>query len=110
MRTPEIEKKHAVVGWFETPAQLFAACERLRDAGYVHFDAHTPFPVHGLEKAMGLRPSRLPWIVLLCGLFGGVGGFVMQWWMSAVDYPQVISGKPAFSFQAFVPITFELTI
>lgn len=105
-----IQKSAAIVGWFETPAELYAACESLRDAGVVHFDAHTPFPVHGLEKAMGLRPSRLPWIVLLCGLFGGTGGFAMQWWMSAVDYPQNISGKPAFSFQAFVPITFELTI
>lgn len=104
------DQKSTLVCYFDTPADLFHACEKLRDAGLKHFDAHTPFPIHGLEKAMGLKPSKLPWIVLGCGTTGLVGGTLMQWWMAAVDYPINISGKPAFSFQAFVPISFELTI
>jgi hypothetical protein len=101
---------HALMGWFETPAELFKACETLRDAGYQRFDAHTPFAVHGLELAMGLRPSRLPWIVLGGGLFGLVGSVLLAWYTQAVDYPQNISGKEAFSFQAYIPVFFELTV
>ena len=101
---------HAIMGWFETPAELFQACEALRDAGYKRFDAHTPFAVHGLEQAMGLPPSRLPWIVLSGGLFGLVGSVLLAWYTQAVDYPQNISGKEAFSYQAYVPVFFELTV
>lgn len=100
----------AMVGYFDTPAQIYHACEALRDAGYKAFDAHTPFPVHGLEKAMGLAPSKLPWLTLGAGVTGGVAGFALQWWTMAVDYPLNISGKPFFAWQAYIPITFELTI
>lgn len=100
----------ALVGVFETPRALYRACEAVRDAGYRRFDAHTPFPVHGLERAMGLRASRLPWIVLACGIAGAVGAFSLQTWVHSVAYPQVISGKPFFAFQAYVPVTFELTV
>jgi hypothetical protein len=104
------ENVHALMGWYETPAELYKACEALRDAGYQRFDAHTPFAVHGLEQAMGLRPSRLPWIVLGGGLFGLFGSIALAWYTQGVDYPQNISGKEAFSFQAFVPVFFELTV
>ncbi|MBI4510422.1 MAG: DUF3341 domain-containing protein [Deltaproteobacteria bacterium] len=100
----------AVVGYFDTPAQLYHACEGLRDAGYKNFDAHTPFAVHGLEKAMGLRPSKLPWVVLTCGTLGLLGGILLAWYTQAYDYPQNISGKQPFSYQAYVPIFFELTV
>jgi len=100
----------ALVGYFDTPADLYHACEGLRDAGYKHFDAHTPFPVHGLEKAMGLKPSRLPWIVLICGATGGTIGFLLQSWVHLFGYPQNISGKPLFAFPPMVPIIFELTV
>ncbi len=103
-------KPAAIVAWFQTPADLYKACEALRDAGYKHFDAHTPFPVHGLEVAMGLRPSILGWIVLGGGFTGIVSAFGMQYWMSAVDYPLNISGKPLASWPAWVPIGFELTV
>ena len=106
MRNPPF----AVVGAFGSTDALFHACEALRDAGYTKFDAHTPFPVHGLERAMGLKPSRLPWIVLLCGLLGGTGAFALQTWAHIWGYKQNISGKPFFAFQAYVPITFELTV
>ena len=94
----------------ESPGALLRACEQIRDAGYTRWDAHTPFPVHGLDRAMGMKASVLPWIVLVLGLGGASGGMLMQWWVAAVAYPLVISGKPFFSWQAFVPVTFELGI
>lgn len=101
---------HGVLAEFSTPGELYRACERVRDAGYTRWDAHSPFPVHGLDRAMGLRRSILPWIALVFGLGSAAGAMVLQWWTSAVDYPLVISGKPYFSWPAFVPITFELGV
>ncbi|TNE50598.1 MAG: DUF3341 domain-containing protein [Deltaproteobacteria bacterium] len=99
-----------VLAEFASPAKLYHGCEEIRDAGYKKWDAYTPFPVHGLEKAMGIPNSKVPWISLVGGLTGASGGFFMQWWMSSVDYPLIISGKPLFSWPAFVPVTFELGI
>lgn len=95
---------------FASPRDLYRACERVREAGYTRWDAHSPFPIHGLERAMGLRSSKLPWVVLACGLAGAAGGLLLQAWVSASAYPLTISGKPYFSWQAFVPITFELGV
>ena len=99
-----------ILGEFATPADLQHACERVRDAGFTRWDAHSPFPVHGLEKAMGLRRSPLPWIVLGMGLLGAAAGFVLQWWVHTTAYPLVISGKPFFTWPAFIPITFECAV
>lgn len=107
---PMRSRPYALVGAFATPGALYHACEALRDAGYTTLDALTPFPVHGLEKAMGLKPSKLPWIVLAMGILGGTGAFMLMTWTHLWGYPQVISGKPLFAFQAYVPITFELTV
>ncbi len=104
------DKYYGLLAEFESPAALYKACEKVRDAGYKKWDAYSPFPIHGLEKAMGVPPSKVPWIVLVCGLTGAGGGMLMQWWMSAVDYPLVISGKPLFSWPAFVPVMFELGV
>ncbi|PYQ64127.1 MAG: DUF3341 domain-containing protein [Acidobacteria bacterium] len=95
---------------FATPAELYHACEGVRDAGYTRWDAHTPFPIHGLERAMGLRASRLPWVVLVTAVLGAVSGIGLQGWVSTIAYPLVISGKPFFSWPAFIPITFELGV
>ena len=95
---------------FAGPKELYHACEQVRDAGYRRWDAHAPFAVHGLEKAMGLKASKLPFISLILGLSGAGGGMLMQWWVHTIGYRLVISGKPFFSWQAFVPITFELGI
>jgi hypothetical protein len=109
---PELPKgpHYGLLAEFATPSDLYHACERVRDAGFTRWDAHTPFPVHGLEQAMGLRRSALPWIVLVAGLTGAAFGFGLQWWVHAVAYPLVISGKPYFSWPAFIPVTFELGV
>jgi hypothetical protein len=99
-----------VLAEFPSPAQLYRACERVRDAGYTRWDAHSPFPVHGLDGAMGLRRSRLPWIILVLALGGAATGFLLQTWVHSVAYPLTISGKPHFAWPAYVPITFELGV
>jgi len=99
-----------VLAEFADVDALLAAAEKVRDAGYKKFDCHSPFPVHGLDAAMGEKQSPLGWIVGMMAMLGGGGALLLQWWTSAVDYPLVISGKPLFSFPAFVPIIFELTV
>ena len=95
---------------FGNPHALYEACEKVRDAGFEKWDAHTPYPVHGLDKAMGMGPSKLAWICLICGLSGAFGGFMLQVWVSTVAYPMIIAGQPYLSWQAFVPVTFELGV
>lgn len=105
------ETKNALtLAQFPDTASLSKAAEKVRDAGYTKWDCHSPFPVHGLDRAMGEGQSPLGWIVGFCALLGAGGAMFMQWWMNAFDYPLVISGKAFFSFQAFVPVTFELSI
>ncbi len=99
-----------VAGLFDDPDALVRAAARVRDAGWTRWDCHTPYPVHGLERAMGLKTSPVPYICLGAGFVGGGLAMLMQWWMSAVDFPIVIGGKPLFSWPAFVPITFELFV
>ncbi len=99
-------KTHSVLARFNDPGTLLHAAEKVRDAGFKKFDCHSPFPIHGMDRAMGLKRSPLGWICGLLALLGGGGLFALQWWTSAIDYPLVISGKPFFSFQAYVPITF----
>lgn len=102
---------YALVGWYERPSDLYHACEALRDANLgTALDAHTPFPVHGLERAMGLAPSPLGWIVLGCGAVGCAVGVALQTWVHVYAYPQIIGGKAMFSFPEMIPILFELTV
>jgi Ni/Fe-hydrogenase subunit HybB-like protein len=101
---------YGILAEFATPAALYHACERVRDAGFTRWDSHTPFPVHGLSKAMGLRRSTLPWIVLVMALTGAAAGFALQWWVHTSAYPLVISGKPFFTWPAFIPVTFEVSV
>ena len=103
-------KIHGMIAEFDGPEELLHAAEALRDGGFTRFDCHSPFPIHGMDEAMGEKRSPLGWIVGIMGLFGGGGALLLQWWTSAVDYPLVISGKPFFSLPAFIPVTFELTI
>ena len=103
-------KLWGLLGEFETPADLKRACKKVRDAGFTKWDALTPFPVHGIEEAMGIRWTILPWLVLGGGLTGMATAILLQWWTNAVDYPFLISGKPMWSLPANVPVIFELTV
>lgn len=105
------QTKHwGVLAEFETAQDIFTACEQVRDAGFKKWDAYTPFPVHGLDRAQGLPASRLPWIVLVVGLTGTATAVALQWWVHTKGYPLVISGKPLAAWPAYVPIIFELSV
>jgi len=104
---PEI---HGLLAEFEDVNTLCHAADKVREAGYRNWDCHTPFPVHGLDDHMGIRFTKLPWIVLVMGLVGLGSAILLQWWTNAVDYPYDISGKPAWSIPANVPVIFELTV
>jgi len=95
---------------FEKVDELLAGARVVRDAGYTKWDAHTPFVIHGLDAAMGVKKTILPYIVFAGGLTGTTAGILLQWWTNAVDYPFLISGKPLFSLPANIPIAFETTI
>ena len=101
---------YGLMAEFDSTAQIMHAAERVRSEGFRWWDCHTPFPVHGLDDAMGVKMTRLPWIVLAMGLTGCGLGLLLQWWTNAYDYPYIISGKPLFSLPAFIPVTFEFTI
>jgi len=95
---------------FENEHDLLHAAEKVRDAGYTKTDAFTPFPVHGIDHALGIKPTILPFIVLGAGLTGLCTALLMQWWMNGVDYKYIISGKPFGITPASIPVSFELTI
>lgn len=95
---------------FDGPGEVLHAAEKLRDAGYTKFDTHSPFPIHGMDAAMGLPDSKLGAIVFPIGLTGTALAFLMMWWMNGVDYPLVIGGKPPYSLPSQIPIMFEVTI
>lgn len=101
---------HGLLAEYETPSALVAACKKVRDAGYAKWDTYTPFPIHGIEKAMGIRMTGLPWIVLVAALVGLASAIGLQWWTNAVDYKFISSGKPMWSIPANVPVYFELTV
>jgi ActD protein len=95
---------------FETPAALVEAATKARLAGYRKMDAYSPIPIEELDEALDLRRTRLPLLVLLGGIAGGIGGFMLQVWASAVAYPMNVGGRPLISWPQFVPVTFETTV
>lgn len=95
---------------FDSAASLYNAAKKVVSEGYTKFDTYSPFPIHGIDKAMGLPASKLPWIALVGGILGCSAGFGLQTWVATSAYKLTISGKPLFSYQAFVPVTFELMI
>lgn len=101
---------YGLLAEFKTPADVMHAAERVRDAGYRRWDVFTPFPVHGMDRAMGLRNSRVGWFAFLGGVTGYTAGMLMIWYMNAVDYPILVGGKPMFSPFAAFPPAYELTI
>ena len=93
---------------FATAGGALPRLRAVRDAGYTRWDAHTPFPVHGIDNAMGLKRSSCPGSCSSWRMRGAGGGFALQSWVHSVDYPSVISGKPLFAWPAYIPVTFEL--
>ena len=85
--------KWGVVAEFDSAAAIYTAAEKTTAQGYTHVDAYTPFPVHGLDRALRQGPSHLGWIVVCCGITGICLAQVMMYWMNAVDYPMWVSGK-----------------
>ncbi len=106
-QTPQLS---GVVGFFNDAHVLIEATKKVRDQNYQFFDCFTPYPVHGLEAAQGLKRSPLPFVTFVAGLTGGTLGYLFQYWTSAVDWPINVGGKPFHSGPAFIPITFELTV
>ena len=104
------EKFFGLVAEFDSPGALVGAATQVRDAGYRKWDCHSPFPIHGIDPAMGIRPTILPILVFGAGMTGTGIAILMQWWMNAWDWQWIISGKPFFSLPQQIPIAFELTI
>jgi len=108
-----VEEKVELIGLlaeYPNVDQILKAARAVRRAGFLRWDVHSPFPIHGIDYAMGIKPTILPWIVLVGGITGLVTAIWLQWYCNAYDYKFLISGKPVWSFPANVPIMFELTV
>ena len=103
-------KLYGVMAEFENPTDLVSAARRTYEAGYRRINGYSPYPIEELSEAIGFRHTILPVIVFIGGLLGGLGGFLMQYWMEVIDYPLNVGGKPFNSWPAFIPITFECTV
>ena len=107
----DADRVYGLLAEFSDPGALLHAAEAVREDGYQHFDTHSPFPIHGMDEAMGLgNATGVGVLAFFGGVTGCVGAYLLQWWTAAVDYPLNISGKPFFAVAPSVPIMFELTI
>ena len=117
---PTMPRPFALVAEFPDVDTVMSAAERVRDLGFSVWDVHSSFPIHGLNKAMGLRPTILPWIAFGHGVVGALAGLLLVWWTNATTlagvpvalqgYEYLVSGKPRFSLAANIPIIFETTV
>lgn len=103
-------KAHGLVAVFETPGDIMHAAEKVRDAGFKNWDVITPFPIHGMDAAMGMGRSKVPLFTFIGGMCGFFGGMTMIAWMNAIDYPLIVHGKPYFSPLVAFPPSYALTI
>ena len=106
-REPHI---YGLLAEFDGPEALVAAAAKVRAAGYRRMDAYSPMPIEGLSEAIGFHHTRLPLLVLTGGILGCAAGFFLQYWVSVIEYPLIIGGRPFNSWPAFIPVTFETTI
>jgi len=106
----DADQVYGLLAEFPDPGALLHAAEAVREEGYSHFDTHSPFPIHGMDDAMGLGNSKVGYFTFLGGVTGLATATLLQWWTAAVDYPLNISGKPFFAVEPSVPIMFELTV
>ena len=101
---------YGLMAEFDNPTALVEATNRARLEGFRNMDAFTPIPIEELNDALGLRRTRLPRLVLLGGILGGLGGFSLEYWASTIAYPMNIGGRPLNSWPQFIPVTFETTV
>jgi hypothetical protein len=101
---------YGLLAEFDNPTDLLLAARKAHDEGYRKMDGYSPFPVEGLAEAIGFERDRMPLVVLVGGLLGCVGGYLMQWWISADSYPLNVGGRPYHSWPAFLVVTFEATV
>ncbi len=101
---------YAIIASFAGPNELLHAAKKLHEAGYRKVDSHSPFPIHGMDEALGEKRSRVSYIAALGAIFGGGSLLLLIWWITTKAYPMVISGKPFFSYQAFFPPIFAITV
>ena len=104
------DRVNGLLAEYANPGILLKAAKAVHTAGYKHFDTHSPFPIHGMDRAMGLGQSKVGYITLGGAICGLALATWLQWWTSAVDYPINISGKPFFAIEPSIPIMFELTV
>ena len=109
-RRPVSPSLYGVMAEFDNPSHLVAAAQRTYEAGYRRINGYSPYPIEELWEAIGFHRTGLPIIVLIGGIIGGLGGFLMQYYLSVFEYPLNVGGKPFNSWPAFIPITFETTI
>lgn len=102
--------RRIMIGIFDDEGDILQASRAARERGYRIVDVYAPYAVHGLDKAIGLEPSRLPWVCFLLGLSGAAAKVWFEYWTSASDWPINVGGKPWNSLPAFVPITFEVMV
>tara|TARA_Y100000589_G_scaffold138184_1_gene132244 strand:- start:1050 stop:1598 length:549 start_codon:yes stop_codon:yes gene_type:complete len=106
----EYKIPYGIMAEFENAADTMHAAEKIRDEGYTIWDVHSPFPVHGMDDAMGLGNSNVGWFTFFGGLLGFTGGMIMIWYMNSFDYDIPVGGKPNFSPMGNFPVAYELTI
>jgi hypothetical protein len=101
---------YGLIAEFDTPTALVVATERASEEGYRQLDAYTPFPIEELSHALRLRPSVLPYLVLLGGIVGCAAGYLLQYYAAVIAYPMNVGGRPLHSWPSFIPPTFEMTV
>jgi hypothetical protein len=101
---------YAITALFTTPDETIHAAAEVSKAGYMKFDVHTPYPVHGMDNAMSVKTSKVGYFAFVFGLLGAFTAITLISWVTLSDYPLVIGGKPFWSWPAFVPVSFELTV
>jgi Protein of unknown function (DUF3341) len=101
---------YGLLAEFDPPTELVVAARRAYEEGFRRMDAYSPFPIEELAEAIGMHSDRVPLVVLVGGILGGLGGYMLQYWINVISYPVNVGGRPFHSWPAFIPVTFEMTI
>ena len=108
--SPITSSTYGLMAEFDSAQELIDAAHKTHEAGYQKIDAYSPFPVEGLAEAIGFHKNRVPLVVLIGGILGGLSGYMLQYWVAAITYPTNIGGRPYHSWPSFIIVTFEMTI